>query len=324
MICLIFFRATVLSLLVFAGLGGAAAQDLTPIGQKWWPSEWGPDDQRGAVNRITPQKVLEGTKLIRTGKVYELGRTYEPGMPLPEGRRLELTTPATPGGPYGDNQLIEIVDSVQGELGHVGTQLDGLGHVGVRWNGDDYFYNGFKRSEFATTHGLNKLGIENIGAIFTRGVLVDIAKYKQKDRLDKGYVITPQDFEGALKEERVKITAGDVVVFRTGFGQLWMKNNELYNSGEPGIGLEAAQWLIDKKIVMIGSDTFANEVLPGPNEKLVVPAHQMLITKNGIYSLENLDLEQLAADRVYEFAFIFTPLKLKGAAGAPGNPVAVH
>jgi kynurenine formamidase len=137
-------------------------------------------------------------------------------------------------------------------------------------------------------------------------------------------VITPQDFEGALKAEGINITPGDVVVFRTGFGQLWMKNNELYNSAQPGIGVEAAQWLIEKKIVMIGSDTITNEAIPSPDKRMVVPAHQMLITKNGIYSLENLDLEQLAADKAYEFAFIFTPLKLKGAAGAPGNPIAVR
>jgi kynurenine formamidase len=296
----------------------------TPIGPKWWPSEWGAQDQRGAANRITPEKILQGTKLIRSGKVYQLGRVYEDGMPLPEGRHIDVTIPATPAGPFGDNQLIEVVDSVNGELGHVGTQLDGLGHVGVRLADDDYFYNGFKRSEFSKPRGLTKLGVENIGVIFTRGVLIDVAKFKRVDRLEPGYVITPQDIEQTLKSEGVEVTPGDVVVFRTGHGELWMKNNQLYNSGEPGIGMEAAHWLVQKKIVMVGSDTLANEAFPVPNQKTVVEAHQLLITRNGIYSLENLDLEQLAADKVYEFAFIFTPLKLKGAAGAPGNPIAVR
>jgi kynurenine formamidase len=314
-----------LLLLVGCHLPSAFAQDFeSPIGPKWWPSEWGPEDQRGAANRITPEKVLQATKLIRTGKLYQLGRVYEKEMPLPEGRSLSLRIPATAGGPYGENQTVEIVDSVQGELGHVGTQLDGLGHVGVRLADDDYFYNGFKHSQFSTTEGLNKLGVENIGAIFTRGVLVDVAKYKHVDRLEPGYVVTARDIQETLKMEGIEITPGDVVVFRTGHGKLWMKNNDLYNSGEPGIDVEAARWLIEKKIVMLGSDTWANEAFPSPDKKTVVPAHQLLIIKNGIYSLENLDLEQLGTDQVYEFAFVFTPLKLKGAAGAPGNPIAVR
>jgi kynurenine formamidase len=300
------------------------AQDQTPIGPKWWPSEWGPEDQRGAANRVTPEKVLQASKLIRGGKIYQLGRTYEPGMPLPEGRKIEVKIPAAALGPYGDNQLMEVVDSVHGELGHVGTQLDGLGHIGVHFSDDDYFYNGFKRSQIATTSGLTKLGVENIGAIFTRGVLVDVAKFKRVERLEPGYVITPRDIEETLKAEKVQITPGDVVVIRTGHGRLWMKNNDLYNSGEPGIDVDAAKWLIEKKIVMLGGDTFANEVIPSPRKNDVVPSHQWLVLRNGIYSLENLDLEQLSADNVYEFAFVFTPLKLKGAAGAPGNPIAVR
>ena len=126
-------RFIVVSLLLWAGMSqpAFAEEPQTPIGPKWWPSEWGAGDQRGAANRVTPEKTLQGTKLIRSGKVYQLGRVYEDGMPLPEGRHLDVTIPATPGGPFGDNQLIEIVDLVNGELGHVGTQLDGLGHVGV-------------------------------------------------------------------------------------------------------------------------------------------------------------------------------------------------
>jgi hypothetical protein len=171
-------------------------------------------------------------------------------------------------------QLIEIVDTFSGEIGHVGTQLDGLGHVGVRLGDNDYFYNGFKRSEFSKPRGLNKLGVENIGVFFTRGVLIDVAKFKNVDRLEPGYVITPQDIQETLKSEGMEITPGDVVVFRTGHGGLWMKNNQLYNSGEPGIGLEAAHWLIQKKIVMVGSDTWPNEAFPFPNKNRVVEAHQ--------------------------------------------------
>lgn len=319
-------RLVVISLVMWAAMVQPGLTEDTPVllGPKWWPSEWGPLDERGAANRMTPEKVLQATQLIRTGKVYQLGRVYEEGMPLPEGRRLDVTVPETPNGPYGENKVMEIVDSVRGELGHVGTQLDGLGHVGVRLDDDDYFYNGFKRSEFSKPRGLSKLGVENIGVFFTRGVLIDVARFKHVDRLEPGYVITPQDIEETLKSENVKVTPGDIVLFRTGHGKLWMKDNALYNSGEPGIGMEAARWLVQKKIVMVGSDTFANEALPAANQNRVVEAHQLLVTKNGIYSLENLDLEELGAARVYEFAFVFTPLKVKGSAGSPGNPIAVQ
>jgi hypothetical protein len=140
----------------------------TPIGPKWWPSEWGPDDQRGAANRLTPQRVQEAARLIRSGKVYSLGRVYEYGMPLPGKRHFSLTIPGSPtGGPDGQNRIVYHDDLFSGEIGQIGTQLDGLGHIGVRMRGDDYFYNGFRRSEFGKPYGLEKLGVENVVMFLT-------------------------------------------------------------------------------------------------------------------------------------------------------------
>jgi hypothetical protein len=148
------------------GLSLLAAQPETPIGPRWWPSEWGPDDQRGAANRLTPQKVLEANRLIRTGKIYSLGRLYEHGMPLFGKRHFSLTIPGSPtGGPDGANRLVYHDEMFSGEIGQIGTQLDGLGHIGVRMAGDDYFYNGFRRSEFGKAYGLEKLGVENVGKL---------------------------------------------------------------------------------------------------------------------------------------------------------------
>src|SRR5262249_22676903 len=105
----------------------------TPIGPKWWPSEWGADDERGAANRLTPERALAAAKLIRTGKVYSLGRVYEHGMPLPGKRHFSLTIPGQPtGGPDGKNRGVYNEEMFSGEIGQIGTQLDGLGHVGVR------------------------------------------------------------------------------------------------------------------------------------------------------------------------------------------------
>jgi kynurenine formamidase len=297
----------------------------TPIGPKWWPSEWGADDQRGAANRLTPAKVLEANRLIRSGKVYSLGRLYEHGMPVFGKRHFSLTIPGRPtGGPEGQNRLVYNDEMVSAEIGQVGTQLDGLGHVGVRMRGDDYFYNGFRMSEFGTAYGLEKLGIERVGVFFTRGVLVDVAGFRGVPRMLPGQAITIKDLEGALAAQKVKIGAGDVVLLRTGHGRLWMKDNEAFSRGEPGLGMAAAQWLCERKIVLVGSDTWATEVVPGENKARAFEVHQLLLVRNGIYNLENLDLEELAAEKAYEFAFIFAPLRLKGATGSPGNPIAVR
>lgn len=317
-------RLGLLFLFLAAGTGLSGDDAKTPIGPVWWPSEFGAQDERGAANRITPERVAAAARLIKTGKMYQLGRLYEHGMPLPGKRHFSLTIPGSPtGGPDGKNKGVYFDDMFSGEIGQVGTQLDGLGHVGVRIGSEDYFYNGFKRSEFAHAYGHKKLGIENVGVFFTRGLLIDMAGFKGVDRMKVGEVITVADLEGALKKQNVAVQEGDVVLFRTGHGQLWMKQNELYQKGEPGLGMAAATWLCEKKIVMVGSDTWATEVVPHEDKDRPFEVHQLLLVRHGIYNLENLDLEELARDRVYEFAFIFAPLRLKGATGSPGNPIAV-
>lgn len=323
-------RNRLLLLTLVAGLplaGAAVSQAIrdTPIGPKWWPSEWGPEDQRGAANRMTPEKVLQANRLIRRGQVYSLGRVYEHGMPLPGKRHFSLTIPGSPtGGPDGENRLVSHDELFSGEIGQVGTQLDGLGHVGVRVGNDDLFYNGFKRSEFGKPYGLEKLGIENAGVFFTRGVLLDIARRRGVERMKSGEVVTPADMEGALKEANLAVGTGDAMFIRTGHGQLWMKDNQAFGEGEPGLGMAAARWLSDRKITLVGTDTWASEVVPHENPNRPFEVHQWLLVRHGIYNLENLDLEALARDRVTEFAFIFAPMRLKGATGAPGNPIAVR
>jgi kynurenine formamidase len=220
---------TVAAILGFFAHGAAAESH---AGEVAAPSEWGAEDERGAANRITPQKVLDAAKLITEGRVYELGRTYEAGMPLFPGRHYSLTIPGSPtGGPMGSNQVVYHDEMISGQLGQVGTQFDGLGHVGTRIDGDDVFYNGFKRRDFGTATGLEKLGIENVGVFVTRGVLIDVAGYKGVDRLSVGTVITAKDLQGALEQQSIAISEGDVVLIHTGHGQLWMVDNDEYNRG---------------------------------------------------------------------------------------------
>ena len=315
-------RALLLVVLSIICVGGANAEP--DAAGKIVPSEWGPDDERGAANRITPQKVIEATQLIKEGRIYELGRDYEAGMPLFPGRHYSLTIPGSPtGGPVGKNGIVWHDEMFSGQIGQVGTQFDGFGHVGVRIDGEDVFFNGFKRSNFGQADGLTKLGIENVGVFVTRGVLIDVASYKGTSRLPVGTVITAADLQGALEKQSVELTEGDVVLIHTGHGALWMVDNEEYNRGAPGIGMEAAHWLADRKVVLTGADTWPVEVIPSEDPELAFPVHEELIMRRGIYNFENLDLAELAADEVYEFAFFFAPVKFKGATGSPGNPIAI-
>ncbi|HEX6993420.1 MAG TPA: cyclase family protein [Gammaproteobacteria bacterium] len=302
-----------------------AASAQTPAGPEWWPSEWGPDDERGAANLVTPAKVLEAASLIREGRIYELGRTYEHGMPVFGNRHFSLTIPGLPTFISGaENGVVFNDELVSGELGQIGTQFDGLGHVGTEIDGDYVFYNGFKLSEFGTSYGLTKLGIEKVGALFTRGLLLDVARYKGVERLDATYIITIEDIEGTLAMEGIdEIRPGDAVLFHTGWGQLWNVDSAAYGASEPGPGITAIKWLAEKRILLTGADNFAMEAAPGENPERPIEGHQWLLSR-GIYNLENLDLSALAADRVYEFAFIFAPVKLTGATGSPGNPIAVR
>jgi len=302
----------------------AIAQEPTSS-QKWWPSEWGANDQRGAMNRITPKKILQAASLIKEGKIYQLGRLYETGMPLPGSRSFALTIPGMPTqGPSGKNKLVANSEMVAAEIGQVGTQFDGLGHVGVQVDGENLFYNGNKLSEFGDAYGLKKLGIENVGVIFTRGVLLDVAAYKGVERIEGAYIVTVEDITNILAKQKVDIQEGDVVLFHTGHGKLWKTDAKKYLGDAPGPGITAIKWLIDKKIVMLGADSGPVEAMPGENKDIFVEGHEHLLVRNGIHIHENLDLSELAKDKVYEFVYSFAPLRLKGATGSPGNPVAIR
>ena len=177
------------------GFGGLLAGWRTPRGRlgaqapvagpapaaPWWPSRWGAGDQAGASNWITPEKVLDAVKLVRDGKVYRLGRTYKAGMPLFGTRSFSLTIPGGPtGGPFGANKLVYHDEFVTGQIGQVGTQFDGFGHIGIQRGKDGdrtemRYYNGFSEQEIGSSDGLLKLGIEHIKPLVTRGHLVDAA-----------------------------------------------------------------------------------------------------------------------------------------------------
>jgi kynurenine formamidase len=190
---------------------------------------------------------------------------------------------------------------------------------------DNLFYNCLKGEEIVFDWGVSKIGIENVPPVVTRGVLVDIAGHKGVPMLDGGYVITVEDVEGALKKQGdLKIEAGDVVIFHTGWLSLWMKDNQKFSESEPGIGKAVAKWLIDQRVAMVGADNWGLEVGPTEDKEEAGPVHQMLIPQNGIHILENLVTEALAKDKAYEFMFMLTKSKTKGSTGANIAPAAVR
>jgi kynurenine formamidase len=305
----------------------AEAQTANPLGGQWWPSPWGAKDERGANNRITPAKVMEAARLIKTGKVYPLGRVLERGIPL-FGERLggHVVIPGGPtGGPFGTHKLHYNDELFVGEIGQAGSQFDGLGHIGmVSSDGKLRYFNGLTQEEVGGTYGLKKLGIEHCQPFFTRGILLDVLALKGGDRLAINYVITVDDIQQTLRRQGTREPGeGDAVLFRTGHGKLWKKDNAEYNKGCPGPGITAGRWLADKKIAVVGADTWPVEAVPGESADMPFACHAIWLTMNGIYINENLYLEDLAADRAYEFAWSFNPLPLKGATGSPGNSVAI-
>jgi kynurenine formamidase len=215
----------------------------------------------------------------------------------------------------GSNEEIVVT-----ELGQVGTQFDGFAHQTHL----DSWYNCFKVSENATRSGFSKFGIEKVGMVMTRGVLIDVAGLKGVDMLPDTYEITPQDLQQALDRQKLKLQPGDAVLIHTGWGKLWGKENARYVRTCPGIGVGAAQWLVQQDPMLLGSDNWPVEVSPNPDVDLSLPVHQITLVVKGVHLLENMKLEALAAQGVYEFAFVLQPLKVKGGSGSTVAPVAIR
>ena len=314
-------RAAVFTaLMCLAASGTAQAQTWQPPSDSArCPSQWGPADERGAGNLQGPEAVLKAARLIRTGEVIELGHVLSAGMPMLATRQFNLHTKRTTANPEsnrrGSNEELVIA-----EIGQVGTQFDGFAHQTI----GDSMYNCVKVSEASTRSGFTKLGVQNVGALVTRGVLIDIAALKNVDMLPASYEITIEDLEQALSNERMALQRGDAVIVHTGWGKLWGKDSAKYLASNPGIGVRASEWLARQGPILVGADTGPVEISPNPDRQLSLPTHQIMLVVNGIHLLENLKLDELAAKRVYEFAFIVEPLKIQGGTGSTVAPIAIH
>lgn len=303
------------------------AKNMEDVGK----SPWGPTDEIGTLNMMTDTSRLAILSQVKSGKTYDLSVDYFVGMPSFHS----LGDPAyqywlthTPRGtvvenPNGLGKAMNEKVSYTGDAismyTHMGTHIDALNHFGL--NGR--IWNGYSADEYLGDKGWKKTGAETIPPIVARGVLIDVAAYKGVPVLDHNYRIGSADLKGALKKQGVDLKKGDVVLIRTGQARFYEDADKFLHQ-YPGINLDAVKWLVEEKQVMLlGADNLSFEAFPPERPDNWVPVHTYLLAEKGVMFIEQMFLEELSADRIYEFAFVAASLKLKGASGAPMRPIAL-
>jgi len=306
--------------LFFAAALALPAQAQDP--QSWCKSKWGANDEIGAANLITPESVMAATKLVKTGKTYALGGETNSKTPAfgPRSWALVINQPGqVGGGGLGPTKTNYNDDIYMGYVG-TGSQIDGLGHIGV----DNVYYNCNKNADFVQANGLKKLGIEKIPPLVARGIVLDMTAITGKNPIPEGTAFNKKEIEEATKRQGVEIKKGDVVLFHTGWLSLVGKEDKRYISGEPGVGKEGAEYLVSKEVLAVGADTWGVEAVPFEKGVGVFEVHQILIPKNGTYILENMNTGPLVADRAWEFMFVLGFGKITGGVQAIINPIAIR
>ena len=288
----------------------------------WYPSKYGADDTLGAMNELSEKKTKLAAQLVKTGKTYALGVETGPTSPAYPPRSYSMTILQLDDGmgtPLGSNKATGNDDLMHIWMG-IGSQIDGLGHMGV----NHQYYNGHMASDFVTPSGLTKLSIDRLPPVATRGVLLDIAKLMKTDILPAGTAFNKAEIDAAAKAAGITIEAGDVVLFHTGWLNVMDSDPVAFMASAPGLGLEGARYLASLGVVAVGADTWALEVLPSEDATMLFPVHPELLAKNGIYILENMDTRALAADNANEFLFVLGTPRFVGAVQAVINPVAIR
>jgi len=307
-----------------------------PDGSNW--ERWGPEDQLGTLNFITPDVVRRAASLVRQGKVISLALPLEDGTPTWPGRVYRRYSPHSYGHAPG-HEGMGGGDDVLMMSAQYGTQWDGLSHIFY----DDQLYGGHAASEhISVKDGALRNDIDAMRDRFvTRGVLLDLPRQKGLDHLPPGYAITPEDLDTTLEAQEIDVRRGDCLMLRTGWlGELrklpW-PGTDPRTMAHPGVGMAVARWMKDKEIACFAVDTLAFEVMPHEAEALEqitdkdetpwLPLHVEFLRNQGmpvgeIFALDEL-AEDCAADGVYEFMFVAPPLRLVGGFGSPVNPQAI-
>ncbi len=276
----------------------------------------------GAINRLSPENVLEAVQLLRSGKGYALGVEVGADTPAYPGRSYSMTIVQPgdgSGATIGSNRITANDDLMTTWLG-IGSQIDGLGHIGI----EHRYYNGLHASDFVTPQGLTRLGTHELPPIVTRGVLLDMTRHYDTDPLPEGTAFNRAEIEAAATAQNVALREGDVVLFHTGWQALAASDPERFIAAQPGLGMDGARYLAEIGVVAIGADTWGLEAVPFENPTEVVPVHAELLAKRGIYILENMSTVELAADEGWEFLFVLGQPKFVGAVQVVINPVAIR
>ena len=277
----------------------------------WWPSPFGSEDELGMLNHITDATRAQALRLVRSGRLYDLGRVLDERAPVFPGRYFRQTLVTTAhhanGGGLGTNRVNWITEQIACTQ-QLGTHLDALCHLQI----GDRGYNGWRLADMAGPAGMRRLGVETVPQIVTRGLLVDVS---HRDP-GAGDVITLDDIAGLEPEP------GDALLFHTGWGSRW-ENADAYLDGEPGPGYDVAEWLVERGVALTGCDTWSYGPVPAEDPARPFDVPQMLNVRHGVFVVENLDTAELASDGVREFALILTHPKLRGATGAWTSPIAI-
>jgi kynurenine formamidase len=300
----------------------ALAGDSESSEASWYPSRYGAEDTLGAINELSAEKVLAAAQLVKTGKTYALGVETGRQTPAYGARSFELFTVASgngSGATMGSNKATFNDDWMLVWLG-IGTQIDGLGHFGI----DHVYYNGNTVEDIWDPTGLKKLATHELPPIVTRGVVLDIAGLKGVSMLEEGVAIGRADIQAAAKRQGVKIEVADVVLLHTGWQRMASEDPQRFLAGMPGLAADGAEWLASQRVVAVGADTWGLDVVPGEDPNVVFPSHQILLARNGVYILENVQTRELVADSAWEFLFVLGQPRFVGAVQMVVNPVAIR
>lgn len=292
------------------------------------PSRYGPDDQAGAFNEATGAGVVGAAQLVRSGRVFDLSHILDERIPAFPGRTFKqvLTTtahqlnrrrPDAGDSGWGENNVNWIVEQVEATQ-QMGTHVDGLNHLQI----GDRVYNGWTLDEIVEEHGTNRLGIDTLPQLVTRGLLIDVARFRGVCRLAAGEVIEPATVEAILDANSLHVRPGDAMLFHTGWGSQWAASDS-YLAGEPGPGMAMVDWLADARVSLVGCDTWSFGPVPAENPKRPFEVPQTLNVRHGIVVAENLALGELAATAATEFMFVLSHARLRGATGAWVAPLAI-
>ena len=299
-------------------------------GEEVGRSPWGPQDEIGRLNLMTDASRLAVISRIASGRVYDLSVDYAIGMPSWQAvgdPRYQFWLTHSPRGTIvddpvnvgrGANQRVSYTGDAISMYTHTGTHIDALNHFGL--NGR--IWNGFAADEHLGDRGWTRAGAETIPPIVARGVLLDVAAAKGLDVLPPNYRISADDLRQALRRQGVALQAGDVALIRTGRMRAFA-SGAAYMSEPPGLSLAAARFLVEERgVASVGADNLSFESFPPEVPGNWIPVHTYLLAQQGVTIMEVVNLEDLARDRVYEFAFIGASLKLRGASAGPMRPLA--